>query len=301
MSDPTEQPREHPSTYLVQDRSNQEEMTRLETQDKMLTSGMGGVLPELPDPTILRSVLDVGCGTGGWLMETARAYPMIERLVGGDISSAMMAYARAQAEAQQLEERVQFQTMDALRVLEFCAGSFDLVNQRAGTSWLRTWEWTKILLEYRRVARPGGIIRITEVNGGGESNSPALTKLNSLTLEAFYRSGRYFSATSDGIIGQLEPLMRQHGIEDIQTRTHTLAYRPDTIEGQYYYKDVFHWYRVGLPFLQKWTRVPSDYQQLYQQALKEMQDPDFVATMTLLTTWGFRPNDGSVIRMRGLR
>ena len=33
-------------------------------QDKMLTAEMGGVLPELSDPTQLRRVLDVGCGTG---------------------------------------------------------------------------------------------------------------------------------------------------------------------------------------------------------------------------------------------
>jgi ubiquinone/menaquinone biosynthesis C-methylase UbiE len=295
-----EPPREHPSTYIVQDRSNTDEMTRLETQDKMFTLGMGGVLPELADPTILQSILDVGCGTGGWLLEIARTYPTIKKLFGGDISGKMLDYARSQAEAQQLDERVQFKPMDALRILEFPDASFDLVNQRFGASWLRTWEWRKILTEYQRVTRSGGIIRITEVNGGGESNSPALTKLNSLTLEAFHASGRYFTGESNGIIGHLEPLMRQHGIEDIQTRVHSLVYRLDTVEGQYYYQDVLHWYRVGLPFLQKYTRVPSDYEEMYQQALKEMQQPDFVATMTLLTAWGTTPTSGGPLQMRGL-
>src|ERR1700737_4062615 len=47
MSTPTDDPRqEYASTYLVQDRSNQEEMTRLQIQDQMVTAGMGGVLPE---------------------------------------------------------------------------------------------------------------------------------------------------------------------------------------------------------------------------------------------------------------
>jgi len=115
----------------VQDRENLQEMTRLSIQDKMANSAMGGVLPELADPTLLRHVLDVGCGTGGWLMETARSYPTIERLVGVDISGKMVAYARGQAQAQQLGERVQFQTMNALSMLEFPALSFDLVNQRA--------------------------------------------------------------------------------------------------------------------------------------------------------------------------
>jgi hypothetical protein len=51
-----------------------------------------------------------------------------------------------------------------------------------------------------------------------------------------------------------------------------------------------------LPFLQKWAHVPSDYQQTCQQAFKEMQQPDFVATMTLLTAWGIRSQEKKVQR-----
>src|SRR5215469_8472628 len=98
MSD--ESYREQASTYIVQDREHLEEMTRLELQDKMLTAGMGGVLPEFADPSRLRRVLDVGCGIGGWLLETARTYPEIEKLVGVDINGKTLAHALAQAEAQ---------------------------------------------------------------------------------------------------------------------------------------------------------------------------------------------------------
>jgi ubiquinone/menaquinone biosynthesis C-methylase UbiE len=298
MSYPPEPPREHPSTYFVQDRSNQDEMTRLEIQDKMLTTGMGGVLPELPDPTVLRRVLDVGCGTGDWLLETARAYPTIEKLVGADISDKMIEYARSKAKAQGLDGRVEFRTMDALRLLEFPQASFDLVNQRFGISWLRTWDWKKILLEYQRVSRPGGIIRITE-NNIAESNSAALAKLWEIGIPTFFRSGRLFTPTSDGLTSQLVPLMTQHGIENVQTQVHTLVYRAGTETGQYFYEDIAQLFRVTLPFMQKWTRIPSDYQEIYEQALKEMQQPDFVATWMLLTAWGTR-SDGPIPLMRGL-
>src|SRR5215469_12522702 len=120
--------KESSSTYIVQDRSNLEEIKRLEIQDKMVTEGMGGVLPEMADPTVLQRVLDVGCGTGGWLMEIAQTYPTIEELIGIDISNKVIAYAHAQAETKPLAGRVQFQTMDALQKLEFPAASFDLVN-----------------------------------------------------------------------------------------------------------------------------------------------------------------------------
>jgi ubiquinone/menaquinone biosynthesis C-methylase UbiE len=291
MSYLTEKLQEHPSTYIVQDRDNQDEMTRLQIQDKMLTTGMGGVLPELSDPNVLRRVLDVGCGTGGWLLETALTYPMIERLVGADISGKVLAYARKEAATQQLDHRVEFQTMDALRVLNFPSSSFDLVNQRLGASWLRTWEWPKILAEYRRVCRSSGIIRITEGNVVIENNSPALTKLNSIALEAVYRSGRLFEAESDGLTGRLVHLMTRHGIHDVQTRVYTLVYQAGTNAHQCFYEDMVRFYHVGLPFLQKWVHVPGDYQEIYQQALEETQAADFVATWTFLTAWGTRSQD----------
>jgi tRNA1(Val) A37 N6-methylase TrmN6 len=113
MSHP-EKPRiEQPSTYFVQDRASQDEKTRLSIQDEMLTIGMGGVLSEQADPSLLRQVLDVGCATGGWLLETAQTYPQIETLVGVDISDTMLSHARAMAEECHLEGRVQFKMMDA--------------------------------------------------------------------------------------------------------------------------------------------------------------------------------------------
>lgn len=300
MPYPTEPPREHPSTYIVQDRSNVEEMKRLESQDEMLTASMGGVLPGLTDPGSLQRVLDVGCGTGGWLIKTAQTYPTIKKLVGADISDRMLEHARHQAKAQQLDGRVHFYTMDALRMLEFPESSFDLVNQRAGASWLRTWEWNKILVEYQRVCRPGGIIRITECENI-ESNGPALTKLASISIEAYYHAGRLFTQSSDGLTSQLARLLKQHRLQNVQTQIHDMVYRAGTVEGQLFYEDTLHFFRLILPFFQKWTRVPSDYEEIYQQALKEMQEPGFVATWRWLTVWGTRLGEREPVVLRGLK
>jgi ubiquinone/menaquinone biosynthesis C-methylase UbiE len=87
MADQTSPRKEHPSTYIVQDRNNEEELTRLKLQDQMFSAAMGGPLSEQPDPPRFRRVLDVGCGTGGWLIEVARIYPSIELLIGVDESA----------------------------------------------------------------------------------------------------------------------------------------------------------------------------------------------------------------------
>lgn len=112
---------EHPGTSFVQDRDNQEELARLRLQDQMMTRAMGGVLPEQPDPTRFSRVLDVGCGTGSWLIELARVVPTCSLLVGVDVSRPFVQDARAQAEATHVSDRVEFQVMDALRMLQLLA------------------------------------------------------------------------------------------------------------------------------------------------------------------------------------
>ena len=288
MSTPHDARQEYGGTYFVQDRSNEEELTRVALQDQMLTTGMGGVLPEQRQATSLQRVLDVGCGTGSWLIEAAKRYEGMTQLVGVDVSERMIEYAREQAEAQQVSERVQFRTMDALQMLEFPTDYFDLVNQRFGVSFLRTWEWPKLLHEYQRVTRPGGVIRITETDILIESNSPAFARLNSLFLKALTQAGYLFTPNRYGVINELARLLERSGWYNVQTRAHALVFRAGTPQGQIFFEDIKHAYRTLVPFLRKWTSLPDDYEELYQQALGEMQQPDFEATWNLLTSWGIK-------------
>lgn len=47
-----------------------EELERRAIQDQMVPTAMGGVLPEQSDSAAFRRVLDVGSGSGNWLIET---------------------------------------------------------------------------------------------------------------------------------------------------------------------------------------------------------------------------------------
>ena len=279
---------ENPSTYMVADRSNKEELTRLQVQDQMLTASMGGVLPEQPDPTRFQQVLDVGCGTGGWLIEAAQTYPTLSLLVGIDISNKMIEYARAQAQVQQVSDRVKFYVKDALRTLEFPGISFDLVNLRLGWSYLRIWDWPNLLQTLQQVVRPGGVIRLTECDII-QSSSPALTSLCELTLKAFYQAGHFFFPEKNGVTSELANLLKRAGLRQVQVYPFTLKYRAGTSEGELFADDLKHLFRTIAPFFQKWTRVPNNYEEIYQQALYEMQQPDFVATWSFLTAWGSPP------------
>lgn len=291
MSAPQEPPKkEQSSTYFVQDRQNEEELRRLTIQDQMITSLMGGVLPEQPDPTAFHRVLDVACGIGGWAIEAARTYPTMS-VFGIDISARMIDYAREQAEAAGVVDRVKFDVMDALMYLEFPPGYFDLVNMRLGISFLRTWDWPKLLGEMQRITRQGGVIRITDEEVVHLSNSPTYARFyNEMLLPAFYRSGHLFEEETTGLSAHLARLLQLHGYQQVQTKAHPLTFPAGTPQGQAYYQDVVHFFHTMRPFLQKWGSLPKDYETITQQALEEMQQPDFWATWNLLTAWAINPH-----------
>jgi ubiquinone/menaquinone biosynthesis C-methylase UbiE len=277
------QKQEQRGTYVIQD--SQKELTRLKIHDHLITAAMGGVLPEQSDPTIFRRVLDIGCGPGGWLIEAAQIYPTMS-LIGIDISEQMIEYARAQAKEHQLTDRIEFHVMDALLILEFPTKYFDLVNLRFGLSFLRTWDWPKMLSEMQRITRPGGVIRITDGEVVPRNTSPALTQLCEMIQCALFGAGHLFTQESRGLIDHLERLLKQYGCEQVQTKTSAAEYRAGTPEGEEYCEDMMHVFQNVHPFLQKWGCAPKDYETIYQQALDEMRQPDFLATVNLLTAWG---------------
>lgn len=287
MTDPLEsRGHEYSSTYIVFDRNSKEEHQRLTVQDQMITTAMGGVLPYLPDPLRFKRVLDVGCGTGNWLIEVAKTYPDMQKLIGIDISKPMVEYAREQARAHSIADLVEFPVMDALLILEFPADFFDLVNLRFGTGFMRIWDWPKLLSEMQRICRPGGVIRITDGELINPSNSSALTQLFEMFQLGLFRSGRLFENHPAGLTSHLPELLTRHGIQLVQTKVYALPFRAGTPEGHAYAEDMMHAFRTGRPFMARWGCISDDFDTLYQQALSDMQQPDFCATWNLLTAWG---------------
>ncbi len=67
-----------------------------------------------------------------------------------------------------------------------------------------------------------------------------------------------------------------------------LEHRAGTPEGQSFYEDTRHLFRTLLPFFRKWGSVPGNYEDIYQQALNDIQQPGFVAAWKLVTAWGTR-------------
>jgi ubiquinone/menaquinone biosynthesis C-methylase UbiE len=201
----------------------------------------------------------------------------------------MVGYARTQAQERHVDERVTFRVMDALLRLEFPDGYFDLVNIRFGSSFLRTWDWSKLLQEFHRVGRSGAIIRVTDGDIAPQSNSVAQQELCGMIICAMERSGHLFTTESTGVTTQLASLLTLHGYQKVQTKAYAFDYQGGTADGQAYRETSKYAFQTLRPFLQKYGCDNNNYEALCQQALEDMQRSDFKVTQNYLTAWGKNP------------
>ena len=277
-------PHELPSTYVVLDRPNEEELIRLTIQDRSITTLMGGVLTEQPDVSAFHDVLDIACGPGGWVIQAAQDYPTMS-LVGIDISKQMITHANKRAEQHQVTDQVKFRVMDALHKLDFPAASFDLVNLRFASSFVRTWEWRQVITEMLRVTRPDGVIRITDTENRGQCSSPALIQFWVWLERAMTSAGYYFEDKKVTLTGHILTLLEQFRCSQIQIQPIDLKYRAGTPEWQEFYDTTRYTFRTLRSFLQRRGYLPKDYDAICQQALNEIKQPDFYTTWSFLTIW----------------
>jgi ubiquinone/menaquinone biosynthesis C-methylase UbiE len=279
------------NTYVI-DPEHAGELARLMQQDRLLTESSGGLFPEFPDgPPLPKGarVLDLACGPGGWALEVAFAYPQVE-VIGVDISQQVIAYARAQAWSRGLEN-AHFQVMNVMEPLPFPDASFALINGRLLFGFMLPAAWPRLLQECFRLLTPGGVIRLAETEGS-LTTSPAFERLSALGNEALKRVGQSFSPDGRhiGITPVLPRLVRQAGFEEVRLRSSALEWSTGT---EYHYA-VFKDYAVALelvqPFLVKAGVITrEELEQLYQQAVAEMQQEDFCAVSTLFIVWGRKP------------
>ncbi len=277
------------NTYIL-DAESAAEMARLTNQDRLITKGMGGLFPERDDVSTMSDILDIACGPGGWAIDVAYEYPEIQ-VVGIDISRTMIEYARAQAKTQGLSN-VSFRIMDALKRLDFPANSFDLVNARFLVGFMPKVAWPKLLQECMRITRPGGILRLTEFDTPGTTNSPAFERWMAMTFRAIQKAG--FPSAPDGHDYGMTPivghLLQNAGCQNIGQMPHVINFSIGMPAHESMYQNCMVAFKLVQPFMIKMgIATPEEADQRYQQMLLEMMSDDFCGLWYYLTTWGQKP------------
>jgi ubiquinone/menaquinone biosynthesis C-methylase UbiE len=278
----------HENTYVI-DTESLSEMARLMHQDRSMTKAMAGLFPGSFQLSRVHDVLDIACGPGGWVLDVAYEYAHM-RVLGVDISKSMIDYARSRAEMQHLRN-AEFAVVDVLQPLPINPASFDFVNARTIVGFMLPSAWPQLLKECRRLTRPGGTIRLTELELS-ITNSPANEKINSLLGMAGKLTRRSFSpdGRNIAITPMLSRFLRDAGCRNIQLQAHAVDFSSQS-EAQ---EDFFQNLRAGLKLLQPFLIsqqliTQEEIEELYQQALMELQSADFCGVLFLLSAWGEVP------------
>lgn len=273
------------------DAESGETMTWLLNADKIVTNGMGGTLAERPDFSGIQAILDLGCGPGGWVLEVAREHPDIQ-VSGIDISQSMTQFAQAQANSRGYGN-ASFMVMDVKKPLVFEDASFDLVNERTLYGVMGPGEWPQLLAECKRILRPGGIVRLTELETP-VTTSPALNQLWYFHTKAFYKLGRSFSVDERhvGINPVLKRLLRDAGFQNVNHQGHDIDISAGTADFEGFFRHFVYVFKLAKPFLLSLEGLTTEqeYERVYQQMQAEMLASDFCGLWTYVTAWGEKPH-----------
>lgn len=277
------------NTYIFDPESGVE-MARLLQLDRLLTRGAGGPLAGVLADASLRAVLDLACGPGGWVLDVAHECPD-SQVTGIDISQSMIAYASTRAAALKLHNAT-FHNMDLLRPLTFEDASFDMVNARFLAVVLRQEAWPRVLDECMRVARPGGIIRLTEIDEFGLTTSQSYEELKSLSASILGKAGYGFSpdGRTHGMTPKLGRLLQDAGFTDIQRSAHVVDFSAGTANWQMVFDHTIAICAEAKPFLLR-SGVLSEqrFEDLYQHMQVELLADDFCGILSYQSAVGTKP------------
>ena len=212
--------------YPIEHRAG--EIERLLTQSKaMVPSTL--VMLERIRPTQGWTCLDIGCGPGGITdLLSARVGPS-GRVIGLDRDPGFLEHARKSAAA-----NTEFREGDAYGS-DLPAGAFDLVHMRFVASTAGDPE--RLLKEAVRLARPGGIVALQELDASTlrcYPPHPAWDQLKDALIGAFNGVGAELE-----LARLLYHFVHQAGLRDVQYRTALLGvrstdpmvdYLPSTVE-----------------------------------------------------------------------
>jgi ubiquinone/menaquinone biosynthesis C-methylase UbiE len=261
--------------------------------NRLINKGMGGLFPEQSTLQGITRVLDIASGPGGWALDVAEAFPSMQ-VVGIDPSAKAIEYANMLALAEGARNAT-FRVTTSLQAFDFPDHSFDLVNERNFV-----WKvggkgaWPVFLKECLRIARPGGIIRLTELEIG-LSTSFGLQSLYRTLAQAFQSKGMSFSPDgyTFGIAPMLKWLLRQAGCLNVRHQVHGIdaSFGEEAYEG--WLEQVIVLDRLSTPFVvASGIASQAERDAWYQQALAEVRDPAFCCMLFFVTAWGTVPQPG---------
>lgn len=188
--------------YMLPDAN--EEINHLDLQHYLLRHVLkGNYLAPIIEPA---RILDVGTGTGRWLIEMAQEFPQAA-LFGVDLALPI-------ENADNLPANCHFQAANVLNILPFKDASFDFVHQRLLIFAIPLLHWQLLIDDLVRVTRQGGWIELVEVTTDFQHVGPSTQQiLNLIVLTSLQRG------LDPAISQRIHILLSKAGLKHVGTST----------------------------------------------------------------------------------
>lgn len=291
------------------------ELARQLEVSRFVLEQMGGSLPRAQVATRpLTSVLDVACGAGGWALDVAEQYPMLQ-VTGIDYRESQVAYAQRLANERGLvNARFCVQEMQSLEATTVASAPFDLINVAFIARTLLKIDYEALMHTLFKLVRPGGIIRWTEMELPITS-SPAFEQLMALVCQALDAAGQTFISPAMREIAEvyaalrhesgrvvtpiprrdlgITPMMghwlRHAGCWTVELFPEAIGVSADLPSFALFVQQVEVFTRQIAPFLcARHVTTPDALASLLSQVMQELQDDEFCGLCWLLTVYGYK-------------
>ncbi len=266
------------------------EMSRLISQDRAFNRLMPVIFSH-EEWHSFGTVVDLGCGPGGWCLDMAATHPECTFL-GVDSSEEMLKQARLLALAEK-RHHVSFRSLDILQGLPFEDDSVGYVNGRILSLYLKRQGWPSLLKEIHRILRPGGKIALLDYESL-VCTSEALERFGAAFLEAAKHHGLTFSPTgsSTGFSARIQPLLRDAGFSNIRCQALAVDGSSGQLGRDEWVENVFVMSHTFQSFVLATGKITDEeLQALRDQAMNDAQDPQFGAVAFFLMAWAEKSSE----------
>lgn len=195
-----------PKDEIEQDRLNSQHFAVKAVFDgKNILDSVHSLLPKNA------TVLDLGCGTGCWVLEMAIEYPEYH-FTGIDMADMFPTTIRP--------DNIKFQRQNILLGLPYPDNTFDFVNMRLMLSAFRVTEWPTVIGEIHRVLKQGGVVELMETKFPEKDHVPIVDKVN----QKFYKVMRE-NDKDPCISSKLGSMLQESNFELLDVQERSLQYK----------------------------------------------------------------------------
>ncbi|ORX57559.1 S-adenosyl-L-methionine-dependent methyltransferase [Hesseltinella vesiculosa] len=244
--------------------NDDEENDRLMAQHFAIKALWGGnISPSIQKYVPLErgaNVLDVGCASGTWVLDTATEFPA-SHFTGIDITDTFPTSIKP--------NNTEFKIGNLQERLPFPDNTFDLINLRFFILALKSEEWNTGLVELFRILKPGGVLQCIEcgmLEGGTDFMLWAGAAFEKLILKVGQEP--WISLKLPQIMSQIP------GVEVIENRRKRIPLNnvQDPLSRDFLY-DIIQIFQTAQPYLIKELGIPSEqYPAFIRQLAQECQN-----------------------------